>query len=112
MNHYDYIRAVIDPFLLPFVSPITDYLTSLSLFKQHLLLHVFTLLPLQHPEFKDYAEIWESINSSRIIPSTSGIIPLLCLRGVYAKDPSESRFLEVLIDTGIAPNSEGFEECK
>ena len=90
---------------------IEDYLQSLSLFKQRLLLLVFTLLPLQRPEFKDYADIWNSINSTNVIKSTEGIISLLCLRGVYVHDTSETRFLEVLENPGIAPNCEGFEEC-
>ena len=110
-NHYDYIQSLINPFLLPSKCSITDYLNSLSLFKQRLLLHVFTLLPLQRPEFKEYADIWNAISASNIVPSTEGIIPLLCLRGVYVKDTSESRFLEVLRNPGIAPNCDGFEEC-
>ena len=116
---------------------VTTFLQSLTIQQQHLLLLIFTSIPIyEFSEFDDFSHLHSLLLHLPIINNPSGLIPLLCLKGVYLLEKksmqprenhehheshegtegegycSKTRIDEVLHSEGIAPNQEGYDECR
>ena len=112
---------------------ITTFLQTLTIQQQYLLLLIFTSIPIyDYPEFDDFSRLHSLLMHLPLIDNPSGVIPLLCLKGVYQLEKkylqkrndennegieggeccSKNRIKEILHSEGIAPNQEGYDECR
>lgn len=123
------------------ITTITSFLQHLTIQQQYLLLFIFTSIPIyEYSTFDDFAKLHSLLMHLPLIDIPSGIIPLLCLKGVYRMEKkylqtgdsnannnnnemheresgeemclSENRVIEVLQSEGMDPNKEGYDECR
>ena len=102
------------------MTAVEQFLTSLSLQQQHLLLLLFSLVSVHtSPELNDFAYLHTLLSSLPLLPCSQGIIPLLCLKGVYQLETrvedndnnDDKRMVDVVKSDGIEPNKDGYDEC-